>query len=73
MKTNVFFFLLCVLQISLHAQNARQTADTIVTGTIVTMDAARSIYDDGAVAIAGDTILAVGPRVEIEARYQAPN
>ena len=73
MKTNVFFFLLCVLQISLHAQNARPAADTIVTGTIVTMDAARSIYDDGAVAIAGDTILAVGPRVEIEARYQAPN
>jgi 5-methylthioadenosine/S-adenosylhomocysteine deaminase len=35
------------------------------------MDAARSILNDGAVAISGDTILAVGPRTEIEARYKA--
>lgn len=70
MKIKTVFFL-CILQLSLYAQNARQTAATIITGTIVTMDAARSIYNDGAVAISGDQILAVGPRAEIEARYQA--
>ncbi len=35
------------------------------------MDSPRSIYDDGAVAVTGDTIVAVGPRAEIEARYTA--
>ena len=57
--------------LSLYAQNARQSAATIITGTIVSMDAARSIYSDGAIAVSGDSILAVGPRVEIEANYQA--
>jgi 5-methylthioadenosine/S-adenosylhomocysteine deaminase len=62
--------LLCVFQISLHAQT-KQSADTIITGTVVTMDAARNIFDDGAIAISGDTIQAVGPRAEIEASYHA--
>ncbi len=57
---------------SLYAQNARQSAATIITGTIVSMDAARSIYSDGAIAVSGDSIVAVGPREEIEANYQAP-
>jgi len=70
MKTKAIF-LLFVLQVLLHAQNGKQTASAIVTGTVVTMDAAHAIYDDGAVAIGGDQILAVGPRSEIEARYQA--
>ncbi|HTR26659.1 MAG TPA: amidohydrolase [Terriglobales bacterium] len=70
MKTKAVF-LLFVLQVLLHAQNGKQTASAIVTGTVVTMDAAHAIYDDGAVAIGGDQILAVGPRSEIEARYQA--
>lgn len=48
-----------------------QPADLIATGTVVTMDASRAIYTDGAVAISGDTILAVGPRAEIEAKYGA--
>ena len=55
----------------LCAQSTKHPADTIVTGMVVTMDATRAIYDDGAVAIAGDSILAVGPRAEIEARYAA--
>ena len=33
------------------------------------MDPARTIYDDGAVVINGDSIVAVGPRAEIEARF----
>jgi 5-methylthioadenosine/S-adenosylhomocysteine deaminase len=63
--------LLCVLNVFLHAQSAKQSADTIINGTIVTMDASRNIYNDGAIAISGDTIAAVGPRAEIEASYRA--
>jgi 5-methylthioadenosine/S-adenosylhomocysteine deaminase len=36
------------------------------------MDADRHIYDDGAIAIQGDTILAAGPRAEVDSRYSAP-
>jgi 5-methylthioadenosine/S-adenosylhomocysteine deaminase len=71
MKAKIII-VVCLLQLSLHAQVAKQAAATIVTGTIVTMDSARTIYDDGAVAIDGDRILAVGARAEIVARYQAP-
>jgi 5-methylthioadenosine/S-adenosylhomocysteine deaminase len=35
------------------------------------MDGERHIYDDGAVAVSGDTIVAVGPRAAIEERYQS--
>ena len=35
------------------------------------MDGARAIYDDGAVVVKGDTIVAVGPRVELESKYTA--
>src|SRR5215472_7806753 len=46
--------------------------DLIVSGGIVvTMDSARTIYQDGSVAVRGDSIVAVGPRAEIEARYQS--
>jgi len=49
----------------------KQGVDLIVSGGIVvTMDGARAIYRDGSVAVRGDSILAVGPRTEIEARYQ---
>ncbi len=47
-------------------------ADLLVAGgTIVTMDAGRRIIDDGAVAIRGDTIVAIGPRSELEREYSA--
>ncbi|MGA2416939.1 MAG: amidohydrolase [Candidatus Sulfotelmatobacter sp.] len=53
-------------------QNAKLPADLLVTGIVVTMDADRHIYDDGAIAIQGDTILAAGPRAEVDSRYSAP-
>lgn len=54
------------------AQPEKETADLVVTGgTVVTMDGARTIYQDGAVAIKGDTIVAVGERKELESKYQA--
>ena len=64
--------LLCLNPLSLPAEAAKQPADLLITGGMVaTMDSTRSIYDDGAVAVTGDTIIAVGPRSEIEAKYTA--
>ena len=55
---------------TLYGQTAKERADTIVVGgTVVTMDGQRHIYDDGAVVVTGDTIVAVGPRAELEAKY----
>ena len=57
---------------SLLSQPKKEKVDLIVTGgMVVTMDGPRTVYDDGAVAVKGDTILAVGPRSELEARYLA--
>ena len=49
-----------------------QPVDILITGgTIVTMDSARRVLEDGAVAISGDRIIAVGPTAELTARYTA--
>ncbi|HTS12353.1 MAG TPA: amidohydrolase [Candidatus Limnocylindrales bacterium] len=51
---------------------AKQKADLIITGgTVVTMDAQKRILEDGAVAVRGDSIAAVGPRAEIEGEFDA--
>ena len=52
---------------------ARQrTVDLLVRGgTVVTMDAGRRVIEDGAVAVRGGRIIAVGPRAEIERRFGA--
>jgi 5-methylthioadenosine/S-adenosylhomocysteine deaminase len=50
----------------------KQEVDLLVSGGIVvSMDGARTIYQDGSVAIKGDAIVGVGPRAEIEARYKS--
>jgi 5-methylthioadenosine/S-adenosylhomocysteine deaminase len=68
-------WLFCAFQISfsilLYGQNAKERADTIVIGMVITMDGQRHIYDDGAVVVTGDTIVAVGPRADVEAKYEA--
>ena len=47
-------------------------ADILVRGgVLVTMDAERRVIEDGAVAIAGDRIVAVGPTAEVEAAHPA--
>ena len=54
----------------LASQAQKEKADLLVAGgTAVTMDAARTIIDDAAIVIKGDTIVAVGPRSEVEAKY----
>jgi 5-methylthioadenosine/S-adenosylhomocysteine deaminase len=52
--------------------SAKDKVDLLVTGgTVVTMDGQRRVIEDGAVAIRGDSIVAVGPRVDIENRFEA--
>jgi len=70
----LFGVLQLVFSILLSGQTTpveKKSADTIIaSGTVITMDAQRHVYDDGAVVVTGDTIVAVGPRAEIESRYQ---
>jgi 5-methylthioadenosine/S-adenosylhomocysteine deaminase len=58
----------------LHAQTAKkEKVDLLVSGgAIVTMDGQRRILEDGAIAVKGDAILALGPRAEIESKFAAP-
>jgi 5-methylthioadenosine/S-adenosylhomocysteine deaminase len=61
-----------LLPASLSPQSNKEKVDLIVTGgTFVTMDGPRTIYDDGAVVVKGDTIVAVGPSRELDAKYSA--
>ncbi len=46
-------------------------ADFVATGTVITADPERRVFLDGAVAVAGTRIVAVGPRTEVEAAYPA--
>ena len=53
------------------AQGTQQVDLIVSGGIVVTMDSALAIYQDGSVAVRGDSIVAVGPRTEVEARYQS--
>lgn len=49
----------------------RAPVDILITGgTVITMDSARRVLDDGAVAISGDRIVAVGTSAELAARFE---
>ena len=53
-------------------QTKKESVDLLVSGaTMVTMDGARRVLEDGAIAVKGDTILAVGPSQEITSKYEA--
>jgi 5-methylthioadenosine/S-adenosylhomocysteine deaminase len=66
----VVFVVICAVNI--HGQGGRVDVDLVVSGGIVvTMDGARTIVQDGSVAVRGDEIVSVGPRVEIEGKYKA--
>ena len=64
-----FLFLACA---STLAAQSKTRVDLIITGgTVVTMDAARHVYNDGAVAVRGDSIVAAGSQSDIASRYDA--
>ena len=73
MRRVSYLFLLIILGSSLLSfAQQKQDADLIVThGIVVTMDGARAIYEDGAVAVRGDSIVTVGPREEVESRFKS--
>lgn len=51
---------------------AKEKVDLIVTGgTVVTMDAHHRVIENGAVALRGDAIVAVGTSAEIESGYES--
>jgi 5-methylthioadenosine/S-adenosylhomocysteine deaminase len=61
---------LCLLLATPLFAQSKQPADLIITGgLIVSMNPARTIYQDGSIAIKNDSILAVAPRAEIDAKY----
>ena len=49
--------------------NGRHEADFVVAGTVVTSDPQRRVFLDGAVAVRGGRIVAVGPRPDVEAAH----
>ena len=53
------------------AQTRRSRAELlIVGGSIVTMDGSRRVIENGAIAINGGRIVAIGPRAEVERQYR---
>ncbi|HEX8290409.1 MAG TPA: amidohydrolase [Pyrinomonadaceae bacterium] len=79
MRATVKSLLLCLALLSQAAppaaaaarQRARRVDLIVSGGTVVTMDAARRVIEDGAVAVAGGRVVAVGTRAEVAGRYAA--
>ena len=73
------FLLFCTWALPLWAQSSRkpkeftkEKIDLLVSGgTVVTMDSGRRVLEDGAIAVRGDRIIAIGPSAELSAKYTA--
>ena len=56
------------------AQKQPERVDLLILGgTLVTMDAARRVIDDGGIAVRNGRIVGIGPRTEIERSFSARN
>ena len=72
--TKLFVRLTLLLIFCAAGTAAAEPADWIITAKwVVTMDGQRRVIENGAVAVVGSTIAAVGPRAEIEKRFAARN
>src|SRR5579864_674388 len=67
----VLLCLLLALSLMSSAQERRDVDLIVSGGIVVTMDGVRAIYQDGAVAVRGDSIVAVGPQEDVESRFKA--
>src|SRR5205085_1438063 len=71
-RTTVVLILFGVLSAPHFFAQTPKPADLMIAGgTVVTMNPARTILEDGAVVVEGDSIVAVGARTEIEGKYRA--
>lgn len=69
-KLKILFIALFLLILSQAGYAQRQMVDLIVSGgTVVTMDANKSVIENGAVAVRGDKIVAIGSAGDITRRY----
>jgi 5-methylthioadenosine/S-adenosylhomocysteine deaminase len=72
MTRRTVHYIIIFFALSLASRAQQQNVDLLVThGIVVTMDGKRAIYQDGAVAVRGDSIVAVGASVEVAATYKA--
>ncbi|MFH0810883.1 MAG: amidohydrolase [Pseudomonadota bacterium] len=56
----------------MSAHSRKKEADLLVSGrALLTMDAAGTVHDAAALAVIGGRVAAVGPRAEVEARFNA--
>ena len=56
-----------------HGGPPREASLIVHNGYVITMDDSHRIIEDGAIAVTGSRIAAVGPSAEILAAYQAPD
>ena len=71
MRRALYFLLYVVVCGSLSSFAQQQNADLLVThGIVVTMNGKRAIYQDGAVAVRGDSIVAVGAGADVRAQFK---
>jgi 5-methylthioadenosine/S-adenosylhomocysteine deaminase len=73
-KTLVIVFLILALVVTVlpFCASAAEQADLIIRGgTVVTMDSSSRLIEDGAVAVRGDRIVAVGTATEVAAKFTA--
>lgn len=69
-KPNILFFVLSLLFLPQLIFAQKQTVDLIVNnGTVVTMNASRSVIENGAVAVSKSEIVAVGTAAEIARKF----
>lgn len=74
MRLLICFVLITMLASStsnVAAQSRRQVDLLVLGGTIVTMDGARRVIEDGGIAVAGGRLVAIGTRAEVESGYRS--